>query len=179
MMVPRTAEVWVTEGGRVVERRVYLPVSQRQLSQLVSNEELGPPPLFGFAVTPALREWYAAGDDEELEYVALAAAAREALRVLSRTDGAVNRRTVLAFDTGHASPDASLGKAAVVVERVVRLCDVAAVHADTEQAAADVAAAVEILRSGGPRTGDDEFVVEGCEAHELAWFATQEIRDLL
>ena len=34
------------------------------------------------AVTPDLREWYAEGDEEELEYVAFTRAAQGALRVL-------------------------------------------------------------------------------------------------
>ncbi|MDP9444797.1 MAG: hypothetical protein M3P83_10830, partial [Actinomycetota bacterium] len=56
---------------------------------------------------------------------------------------------------------------------------VAAVHADTGDAAADVAAAVAVLRRGGPLDDDDAFVLDTAEAHELAWFATQEIRDLV
>jgi hypothetical protein len=38
---------------------------------------------------------------------------------------------------------------------------------------------VAMLRSGGPRDVDEEFLLDACEGHELAWFATQEIGDLL
>ena len=30
-----------------------------------------------------------------------------------------------------------------------------------------------------PRDVDEEFLLDACEGHELAWFATQEIGDLL
>src|ERR1700710_1256605 len=36
----------------------------------------------GFAVTPALREWHIEGDSEQLEYVAMSAAARQSLPLL-------------------------------------------------------------------------------------------------
>jgi hypothetical protein len=36
-----------------------------------------------------------------------------------------------------------------------------------------------MLRAGGPRDVDEEFLLDACEGHELAWFATQEVGDLL
>ena len=45
--------------------------------------QVGPGPLPGFAVTPALREAYASGDAEELEYAALTEAARASLRLIA------------------------------------------------------------------------------------------------
>src|ERR1035438_421630 len=56
--------------------RVYLPATLPALADLLRTGEIGPVPLTGFAVTPALREWYASGDLEELEYVAMTHAAR-------------------------------------------------------------------------------------------------------
>ncbi|MEV1204656.1 DUF6912 family protein, partial [Microbispora rosea] len=69
--------------------RVYLPSTIPALARVVAAGELGPAPLTGFAVTPALIEWYASGDTEELEYVALTEAARGSLRMLAadRADG--------------------------------------------------------------------------------------------
>jgi len=43
-------------------------------------------------VTPTLREWYAEGDAEELEYAALMAAARASLRLLAHASDAPPRR---------------------------------------------------------------------------------------
>ena len=52
----------------------------------------------GFAVTPALREAYASGDAEELEYAAMTEAARASLRLLAADPAAPPRRVVLAAE---------------------------------------------------------------------------------
>lgn len=137
-------------------------------------------------MTPALTEWYASGDTEELEYVALTEAARASLRMLAadRADGveAAHRRVVIAAEV----PDTSLTTGADLAEKArVRLADsvpmakVAAVHVDDLYAMPDIEAAIAALP--GADNGDDDarFTVDGAEAHELMWFATQEIPDLL
>ena len=78
--------------------RVYLPSTLPALADLLAKGEAGPPPVRAFAVTPALREAYAIGDDEELEYVALLEAARQSLRLLADDPRAPQRRVVLAAD---------------------------------------------------------------------------------
>lgn len=159
--------------------RVYIPVTHEALRDLVASGGLGPSPLAGFAVTGALREAYAEGDEEELEYVAMTTAARSALHLLAGADAEPPRRLVLAVDAEEARPHEELGAAGVELPRVVSMRQVVAVHADTEEAEHDVAAAVAMVRAGGPRDADEEFLLDACEGHELAWFATQEIGDLL
>ena len=61
--------------------RVYLPSTLPELADILVKGEIGPAPLRAFAVTPALREGYASGDDEELEYVAMLAAIAPAARL--------------------------------------------------------------------------------------------------
>jgi len=78
--------------------RVYLPATLPGLAGLLRKAEIGPAPLRAFSVTPALREWYASGDEEELEYVALMHAARASLRLLAADPDAPRRRVVLAAD---------------------------------------------------------------------------------
>src|SRR5246127_2851230 len=85
--------------------RVYLPSTLPGLADVLAKGEIGPPPLRAFAVPPALREAYASGDDEELEYVAMLAAAKQSLRLLAADTGAGRRRVVLAADV----PDAQVG----------------------------------------------------------------------
>ena len=46
--------------------RVYLPLTLPGLRSLLDAGQLDGVPLPGYAVTQALREWYAEGDDEEL-----------------------------------------------------------------------------------------------------------------
>jgi len=60
--------------------------------------EPGPGPAARYAVTPALREAYASGDEEELEYAALTEAARASLRMLAGNPAAPPRRVVLAAE---------------------------------------------------------------------------------
>ena len=78
--------------------RVYLPTTLTALACLLHTGAIEPAPVRGFAVTPALREWYATGDLEELEYVAMAHAARASLRLLADDPQAPRRRVVLAAD---------------------------------------------------------------------------------
>ena len=78
--------------------RVFLPSTLPALAQALQAGQLGNGPVPGFAVTPALREAYASGDEEELEYAALSEAARASLRMLAEDPAAPARRVVLAAD---------------------------------------------------------------------------------
>ncbi|MGA5757027.1 DUF6912 family protein [Nonomuraea bangladeshensis] len=166
--------------------RVYLPCTLPALATAVKLGELGPAPLTGYAVTPALTEWYASGDTEELEYVALTEAARASLRMLAadRADGvqAPPRRVVVAAEVpeGAARAGADLEeRARVRLAQAVPLTKVAAVHIDDLEAAADIEAALAALPAADEGDDDARFTVDGAEAHELMWYATQEIPDLL
>ena len=166
--------------------RVYLPCTLPALAVAVEAGELGPAPLTGFAVTPALTEWYASGDTEELEYVALTEAARASLRMLAadRADGvkAAPRRVVVVAEV----PDPAVATGVDLEERArVRLAEpvplskVAAVHVDDLYAVSDIEAAIVALAASDEGDDDARFTVDGAEAHELMWYATQEIPDLL
>ena len=133
----------------------------------------------GFAVTPALREWYATGDDEELEYAALSDAARASLRLLAADADAPARRVVVAADVDTAVPDATLGRAGVRLDGPLRLDAVVAAHADDESAAAVVRTAATALDLADAGDADAEFAVDEADGFELLWYATQEIPDLL
>ncbi|MEV4071237.1 DUF6912 family protein [Nonomuraea fuscirosea] len=166
--------------------RVYLPCTLVALAAAVEAGELGPAPLTGYAVTPALTEWYASGDTEELEYVALTEAARASLRLLAagRADGveAPPKRVVVAAEVpdGAASAGADLEeRARVRLAEPIPMAKVAAVHIDDDYAAADIEAAVAALPASDAGDDDARFTVDGAEAHELMWYATQEIPDLL
>jgi hypothetical protein len=161
--------------------RVYLPATLPGLADVLGKGEIGPAPLRAFAITPALREAYASGDDEELEYVAMLAAARQSLRLLDADPGAARRRVVLAADV----PDAQVGwqayddePAAVLVDAVIPVAAIAAGHVDEPDAAADVAAAADAVTAADAGDDDASFAVDSAEAHELAWYATQELQYL-
>ncbi|MBO3745032.1 hypothetical protein J5X84_03060 [Streptosporangiaceae bacterium NEAU-GS5] len=166
--------------------RVYLPCTLPALARMAAEGELGPAPLTGYAVTPALVEWYVSGDTEELEYVALTEAARASLRMLAadRADGVdvAARRVVVAAEISDGLITAGVDleeRGRVRVAESVPLTALAAVHIDDPDAAGDVEAALDALPQADAGDGDAQFTVDGAEAHELQWYATQEIPDLL
>ncbi|GAA1353016.1 DUF6912 family protein [Streptomyces beijiangensis] len=166
--------------------RAYVPLTLAGLAAAHSAGELGPAPLTAYAVTPALREWYVSDDIEELEYAALNRAAAASLRLLAVDPGAARRRVVVAVDIPDASvssdPDRGLDQAALGEVRIaasVPLAKAAAVHADADDAEADVAAAASALGAADQGDDDAQFTVDGAEDHELLWFAMQEISDLI
>lgn len=167
--------------------RVYVPLTLPALAEAYKSGELGAgEAVTAYAVTPGLREWYVSDDIEELEYAALSRAALASLRQLAADPGAVRRRVVVAVDVADgavsADPQRALDPAALGEVRVsgpVRLAKAAAVHVDADDAQADVAAAVQALPAADGGDDDAQFVVDGAEDHELLWFATQEIPNLI
>ncbi|MEV7685988.1 DUF6912 family protein [Streptomyces bungoensis] len=166
--------------------RVYVPLTLPGLAEAYKTGELGSGPLVAYAVTPGLREWYLSDDIEELEYAALSRAALASLRLLAADPGAARRRVVVAVDVADgaatADPDRGLDPAAlgeVTVAGAVPLAKAAAVHVDAGDAEPDVAAAAQALEAADGGDDDAQFVVDGAEDHELLWFATQEIANLV
>ena len=90
--------------------RVFLPSTLPALARALQTGQLNEAGQFsgagqlndgsvpGFAVTPALREAYASGNEDELEYAALTEAARASLRLLAADPAAPPRRVVLAAE---------------------------------------------------------------------------------
>jgi hypothetical protein len=158
--------------------RVFLPSTLPAVAQALLAGQVGPGPMPGFAVTPALRESYASGDTEELEYAALTEAARASLRLLADDPAAPPRRVVLAAEipAEHVKPDPRDGEPArVVIKQDVQLKDLAAAHVDAPAADADVRSAVQALPGADAGDEDARFTVDGAEGHELGWYATQEL----
>lgn len=164
--------------------RVYVPSTLPGLAAAMAAGEFGPAPLEGYAVTPALREWYADGDQEELEYAAMAEAARASLRLLGRDPDAPRRRAVVAAEVEEAAADDVHGdlvdgRGRVRVAQPVPFSRVASVHVDGVDATGDIAAAVAALPAADAGDEDASFTVDGAEGHELLWYATQEIPELV
>lgn len=163
--------------------RVYLPSTLSRLRALLDTGALGDPPLPGYAVTGALREWYADGDQEELEYAALTLAASASIRLLDRAllldPDERPRRVVVVAEVGAVEPAPEVDRGAVRVLEPVPLRLVQAVHVDGAEAEPDVRAAAEALVEADLGSADAAFVVEQARGHELQWYATQEIGPLL
>ncbi|HET6212310.1 MAG TPA: hypothetical protein VFE14_05500 [Micromonosporaceae bacterium] len=161
--------------------RVYVPATLPALAVLARTGELGPP-LVAHAVTPTLREWYAEGDEEELEYVAFTRAAQGALRLLRTDSGAPRRRVVVSADVPAAAitrPDPELGSSEVRLTAPVPLSAVAAIHVDGAAAEPDVAAAADVVEEASAGDPDAQFTVDSAEDHELAWYDSSELDQLI
>jgi hypothetical protein len=162
--------------------RVYVPATIPMLARLHGQGELGSPPVVAHAVTPALREWYAEGDEEELEYVAFTRAAQGALRLLRQDAGAPRRRVVVSADVPTAlivRDDSELGSSVVRLAGPVPLQAVAAIHLDGLGAADDVAAAADVVEEAQAGDPDAQFTVDGAEDHELEWYDVSELDTLV
>jgi hypothetical protein len=158
--------------------RVFLPSTLPAVALALQAGHLGPGPLPGFAVTPALREAYASGDTEELEYAALTEAARASLRMLAGDPAAPSRRVVLAAEipAEQVQPDPRDGEPArVVLAQAIPVARLASAHVDAAEAGADVRSAVAALPAADVGDEDARFTVDGAEGHELGWYATQEL----
>ncbi len=192
--MPASSESGKPAGDRKL--RVYVPATVPMLRELVADRELRAINDTAFAVTPALREAYASGDDEELAEVAMGEAARAALRLLAEEreaaglhagdddpehpySGPVYRRAVIAADVTGAALRPDLDDAVVRLSGPITFNRIASVHVDLAEAEPAVAKAVDVVDAADLGDEDAEFVLGDAEDYQLAWYATQELPFLL
>ncbi len=151
------------------------------LQQLVADRVLHARSGTAFAVTPTLREAYAAGDDDELAEVALRDAALASLRLLGGegTSGLPPRRAVLVAEVGDATVRPDLDDAVVRLGGPIAFDDVIAAYVDTAEAESAVLPAIEAIDAADLGDEDAEFIVGDAQDHDLAWYAPQELPFLL
>jgi hypothetical protein len=163
--------------------RVYIPATLPRLQELVTDGFMQARAGTAFAVTPALRESYAEGDDEELAEIAIGEAALASLRLLSaEPDGELPlRRAVVVADAPDDKvtlrPD--LDDAVVRVSGRLGMDQVAAVYVDNADAEPAVRAAIAVIDEADFGDEDAELTVGDAQDHALAWYATQEVPFLL
>jgi len=134
-----------------VSIRAYVPLTSSSLASLVADGRLAGP-VKAHAVTPALRAELPGADEEELEYAATYAAADESWDLRGESDSP--RRFVAAVDVPAVTPLPD-DITTVEVPEGITMTHIAALHCDTS-----------------------DVTFEQLEG-ELAWFATQEIADLV
>ncbi|SCL28299.1 hypothetical protein GA0070616_3666 [Micromonospora nigra] len=159
--------------------RVYVPATVPMLARL---REHGLAAAEAHAVTPGLREWYAEGDEEELEYVAFTRAAQDALQLLRHDPAAPRRRVVVSADLPASAlgrGDGELGSSVLDLAGPVPAAAVAAIHVDGADAVADVGAAVDVVLEAVAGDADAQFTVDGVEDHELEWYDPSELNEVL
>jgi hypothetical protein len=159
--------------------RVYVPATLAMLARLVADGSVRAVGDTAFAVTPALREAYAHGDDDELAEVALRDAALASLRLLGTAPAElpVRRAVLVAEADGVARPD--LDDAVVRLAGPIAIADVVAGYVDTAAAEPAVAAALAVVDEADLGDEDAELIVGDAQDHDLAWYATQELPFLL
>ncbi len=157
--------------------RIYLPLTVAGLAALHSSGRVSPAPLLAHAVTPALRRSWAGADEEELEYAVLMAAAFDSLRLIAAS-AAEPRRIVVVADVDDADVVTGEDETEVTVTTEVLLSHCTAVHVDDSAAEGEVVLALGRLPEA--EAGDGQALADvSLVRHELMWFATQEIPDLL
>jgi uncharacterized protein DUF6912 len=159
--------------------RVYLPATLPLLRAWAAAGEA--PAGTGFAVTPALREWYREGGEEEMEYVAQLATARAVLDLLAADPDAARRRVIVAVDAPDADvvPAGAAGRAQVTVAVPLPFRLWASVLVDGADAEPVVDAAVEALPAAAAGDDDAAFALDEAASVELGWWAVQELEALL
>jgi hypothetical protein len=177
----------------VSRQRVFVPLDVARLGGLLeSASPAGADPVVVaagdavHAVTAGLRADFPDADEEELEYLAMTAAAQAS--VAGVPGEGPFRRLVLALDAALAGAGAAGPAAAeedptrVQVAEERRLGHVVAAHLDGPGATDDVRRAVE---EGRRRAGEADAegdgaagVLERCLDHELGWYAASELRDV-
>lgn len=170
--------------------RVYIPATLAMVRGLTDSGSFASIGGTAFALTPALRESYTSGDDEELAEAAMREAARASLRLLAADDDAADtdsdtggrlppRRVVVAADVEPVTLRPDLDAAVVKIAPSVPLSAIASVHVDVAAAEPAVVAAMAVIDAADLGDEDAELAVGDVDDHDLAWYATQELPFLL
>jgi hypothetical protein len=167
--------------------RVYLPATlpllaaARDAGWFSGSRDAGPGGLPAHAVTPAVREWYVAGDVEELEYSAMLEAAEASLHLLGKDAAAPRRRVVVAADVPDAvvRPGGGTFRSSVRLQAPVELSAVVSLHVDEAGVADTIATAVAAVEAAAAGDDDAQFLVDEAEACDLLWYDVTELTDLV
>lgn len=161
--------------------RVYIPATASDLS-----DPRGVTPRLAHAVTPALAQALPDEDDDGLAFVAMLAAADDAVALLRGRPDDVPRRIVVVAETDAVvvperqrpwrEGDDELPSRVEVTEPVPWAV-VEALHADAAEAQRDVAAAVADKSGADETSGQEaggEATLEAAAEHDLLWFDATE-----
>jgi hypothetical protein len=168
--------------------RIYVPTSLAGLARAQEDGVLPPDgdqdEVAAYAVTPAVREWYVEGNQEELEFSVLIDAAEASLAVLALDPEVPRRRVVVAADVPDGLVTSSgqatgKGRSAVLIKGPVHLSTVVSVHVDEVESQPVIAAAVGALTAAEAGDDDARFLLDEAEGCDLLWYDVSEIDDLI
>lgn len=155
--------------------RVFVPATLGLVSQWLESGEVRPRSGTAFAVTPALREAYASGDEEELAEVALDEASLASLRLLSGEEGGPPLRVVLVLEVPEVELRPDLDDAVARVQGPIGLDAVDCLYVDLLSAKEVVARAALVVDAADLGDSDAEHIVADAQDEPLAWYASTEL----
>lgn len=160
--------------------RVYLPATFDMLGTLAKDGQMPVRSGVGFSLTPALREFFTSGDDEEIEYQAFLEASRASLRLLTAggEEKFPHRRVVISADLPTAAVTANAEKGEAVVDLSPALLETAqlvAIHVDDEGNEPATAAAIEVVDAADLGDEDAEITLGDCEDNLMSWYDAKEL----
>lgn len=160
--------------------RVFLPATFAMLTELNETGQLAARSGWGFMVTPALREFYVEGDEEEISYSAFLEASMASLRLLAIGDeeSFPHRRVVISVDVDDSAISArpDMGEPVVKLEpATITLDDVAAIHVDIEESEPATAKAVKVIDTADLGDEDAELAVGDALDNFMAFYDPTEL----
>lgn len=160
--------------------RVYFPATFGMLKELKDNGSFSARSGWGFAVTPALIEFFEEGEEEEFAHFAFIEAARASLRLLAIGDEErfPHRRVVITADLDDSRVELApeSGEAVVKVSPAhIEFSEVAALHVDVESSEEATKAAIAAIDAADLGDEDAELTVGDADDNFMAWYDTVEL----
>lgn len=159
--------------------RVYIPATFGILDQLHDSGVFAATSGWGFAVTPALLDFYTSGDEDEIAHIAFDEAARASLRLLAGGESPFpHRRVVVTAEL----PDSQVtllpeqGESVVKLSPAqVELAQVAAIHVDVAESEPATAAGIAAVDAADLGDEDAELAVGDALDNLMAWYDPVEL----
>ncbi|MDD7582453.1 DUF6912 family protein [Corynebacterium sp. 32222D000AT] len=160
--------------------RVYLPATFAMLTELKETGQLHARSGWGFMVTDALREFYTAGDEEEIAYSAFLEASMASLRLLAIGDEEhfPHRRVVISVDVPAeaVTPQPEMGEPVVKLEpALITTEQLAAIHVDIAESETATAKAIEAIDTADLGDEDAELAVGDALDNFMAFYDPSEL----
>lgn len=161
--------------------RIYIPLTVAMLRSAVAARTVTAPDGLVFAVTANLRSEFPGAAEEDLEYLAMADAARASLRLLSAgyqsSDSGL--RVVAAADAPEIRERPDRDRAAAAMAESLPWSAVVSVHLDSAADAPVIERAAAVVDAADLGDEDAELTLGDVDDIDLAWYAPAEVTFLL